>query len=271
MNNVYLDLLFLINFFTDYITLLCAAKISHAVIRRKCIVAASLIGGIYACFCTVYQNHWINTPLAQLACAVLLCFISFYKENQLFRCCLTFLIISAVFGGVLSPFVFVTEQGMHLSVNLKALVVTFAAVYFILSQLYRRTSANITQTYQQAEICFRNKTITCTVLRDTGNELYDPMSNLPVLIIEKSLVRELIPELSGADAEEDIFDTFCHLNALPNLVGKFRIIPYQSISGKNILIGFIPDKLTIDSKEKEMIVAYTNLKLNTNNQYQGIC
>lgn len=271
MNNVYLDLLFLINFFTDYIALLCTAKISHAVIRRKYIAFASLIGGTYACFCMLYQNHWLNTPLTQLSCAVLLCFISFYQENHLFRCCITFLMISAIFGGILSPFVFVTEQGMRLSINLKALLVTFVAVYCILSQLYRRAASKNIQTYQHAEIRFRNQTITLTVLKDTGNELYDPISNLPVLVIEKDLASKLIAELYEEHNGEDKYESFCRLSTIPDLMGKLRIIPCQSISGKDVLVGFIPDKLLIDGKQREMIVAYTNFRLSTSNQYQGIC
>lgn len=271
MNNVYLDLLFLINFFTDYITLLCTAKISHAMIQRKFIAFASLIGGIYACLCVIYENDWITSPTVQISCAILLCLISFHKEMRLWRCCITFLIISAIFGGILSPFVFETNQGKYLSINFKALIVTFAAVYFMLSQLYRRTASHITQTYQQAEIDLRNKTITLTVLKDTGNELYDPISNLPVLVIEKELIKNLLSELNEERIEDNIFDTFCQLNTIPELAGRFRLIPYQSISGKNILLGFVPDKLIIDGKQREMIVAYTDLKLSTNNQYQGIC
>lgn len=271
MNNVYLDVLFLINFFTDYITLICTAKLCHAIIRRHLIICASLIGGIYACLCTIYHSHWINTPFMYLTYAILLCLISFYKEDQLIRCSISFLIISAIFGGLLSPFVFVTKQGMLLPINIKALIITFAAVYFILSQLYRQAFSKVTQIHQKAEITFRNKTIAFSVLQDTGNELYDPISNIPVLIIEKKLAAELISDLKEESDSEDIYSTFCRLNSIPSLMGKFRIIPYQSLSGKDILLGFTPDKILINGKKKEMIVAYTDLKLSTNNQYQGIC
>ena len=271
MNNVYLDLLFVINFITDYITLLCTAKISNSAIGRKYISLASAVGGFYACLSIIFYDQWINHPLIQLLCAILMCLISFHNEDHLLRCCVTFIVISSIFGGILSPLVFTSKQNAYLPFNTKALVLTFAVVYTILSHLYRRTGNQLSQIYHQAEIRLMDKTIAVTVLEDTGNELFDPISNLPVLIIEGVFFRELIPELYDSEPNEDVYDAFCRLNSSTKLSGRFRLIPYQSISGKNVLLGIIPDTILIDGISKEMIVAYTHAKLSTNNQYQGIC
>lgn len=271
MNNVYLDILFFINFIADYITLLCTAKISCAVIRRRSILFASAIGALYACLCVVFPNHYINHPIIQLSCAILLCLISFHSEESLLRCCITFMIISSVFGGILSPLVFITQKGAFLSVNIKVFIFTFTIVYFILFYLSHRTGKHASQVYHQAKISLCDKKITLTVLRDTGNELYDPISNLPVLIVERKILKELIPELSIISPEEDVYDAFCKFNSLPHLIGRFRLIPCQSISSKDVLLGIIPDSISVDGKNTEMIVACTNNKLSTTNQYQGIC
>jgi len=270
MNNIYLDYLFLINFITDYITLLCTAKLSSVNIYRKHIITASIIGGLYACFCTIYSNHWINHPVIQLSCAILLCVIAFHTQESIFRCTITFIFISSIFGGLLSPFVLHTEYTNYLLINSKALLITFAIVYFLLSHFYRQSRKQTSQAVYQVEITVHNKSIRLKALRDTGNELYDPISNLPILIVEQKQLEPLIPELKESEFTKDVYEQFCILNTSSRLYGKFRLIPCQSISGKDVLLGFIPDHIIIDGKPAEMIVAYTNNKLSTNDRYQGI-
>ncbi|MBQ3010381.1 MAG: sigma-E processing peptidase SpoIIGA [Oscillospiraceae bacterium] len=271
MNNVYLDLLFLINFFTDYITLLCTAKISHAEIRRKRILIASVFGGIYGCLCMIYKNTWFNTPVIQLTCAIVLCLISFSTERKLLLCYVSFIVISSVFGGFLSPFVFFTKQGKVIPLNLKALIFTFVAVYLLLSYFYRNIKKQSSRQYLKTTITLNKRSVSFYALKDTGNELIDTVSNLPVLIIEETLIHKLIPELQDIEQTDDIYDNFCKMSTITYLIGKLRLIPYQTISENSIMIGFIPDEILIDGNTEKMIVAFSRNKLSQNDTYQGIC
>lgn len=270
MNTIYLDTLFLVNCITDYLTLLCTAIVSGAAIRRTPIAFASVIGGCYACLCTFPLWTWASAPLVKLALAVMLCLISFGREQRLLRCCLIFFLVSAIFGGILSAFLITLEETTYLTINWKVLLVTFAATYCFLTVLYRRAPRPNSQQYRTATISLRGKTLRFTVLNDTGNQLYDPISNLPVLICEKPLLADLLPELFTIPSV-DLYDQFCQLNSIPSLAGRFRILSFQSISEQGILLGFRPDEIFLDGHPTERIVAFSEKQLSTSNSYQGIC
>lgn len=270
MNTIYLDTLFLINFLTDYITLLCTAKVGGAGIHRPSIALASLIGGLYACLCACHIIPWAETFPVKLAFAFLLCLISFGKEERLFRCCFLFLLISAAFGGIMSAFLFSFDGVAYLHMDFKVLLVTFVLVYFLLSHLLRRFPQLHQRQFHEITITFHSRTLTLTALRDTGNELYDPTSNLPVLICEKDLMRQLLPELEELYAVDDPFELFCQLNEATRLVGKMRLIPFQSLAGNGMLMGFRPDQVLIDGQPTQLIVAFTDKPLSQSNLYHAI-
>ena len=78
-------------------------------------------------------------------------------------------------------------------------------------------------------------------LLDTGNSLYDPISKEPVVILQKSIAKQLL------------------LGEMPQDQKGYRIIPYQSIgTTKGILEAFLVEKLTIfadqSGKDKEKII-----------------
>ena len=80
---------------------------------------------------------------------------------------------------------------------------------------------------------------------DTGNTLRDPISDMPVLVINEGVLKGL-------------FSPSVTQNNLCEFVNPedFRIIPYKTISDSGITYGFIPDKLLYENKEiKNTIVA----------------
>jgi len=270
MNTVYLDILFFINFLTDYITLLSTAKICGTAIKRHKFAAASLLGAVYAVLCTYFNSTWIDHSLLKCAAAILICLISFNRETHLFRCIVTFILVSAVFGGLLSAFVIKDSNPKLIPIDARSLTIVFVMVYIILSIYYRNVGSRVARTFHKAEITFREKSLSLTVLQDTGNELSDPISNLPVMIIEKNILSSIIPELNCYSDETDIYNYYCLLSQSDSLRGKLRLIPYQSISEKGTLLGVIPDHISIDGHTAEMIVAYSDHQFNESNQYQGI-
>jgi len=70
-------------------------------------------------------------------------------------------------------------------------------------------------------------------LIDTGNRLTEPISALPVIIVESSLIRKLIPDDINASA------------ALPR---GFRLIAYGGVGGNGMLPCFMPKSISSDGK-----------------------
>lgn len=266
MNIIYLDTLFFVNCITDYITLLCAGVISGAVIHRKSIAFASVLGGLYACACVSAVGVWMGHFCIRLAFGIFLCLLAFGGETRLLRCCICFFCVSALFGGIFSA---ISYNGIsYISIDVKLLVVTFAVCYVLLSAAFRCFARNQNRERRTARITMRQQTVELQVLRDTGNELIDPISNAPVMICQRAQIEPLFPvSLKGCQA--DPYAAYLMLSE-HGIGSKLRLIPYQSVHGNGVLLGFIPDSVEIDNVLQETVIAITEQVLSHDNTYQGI-
>jgi stage II sporulation protein GA (sporulation sigma-E factor processing peptidase) len=94
---------------------------------------------------------------------------------------------------------------------------------------------------------------------DSGNCLYDPVFKKPVMVVENSLIRDLLP--SGTYLEFEAARKFMEQagpdHRPPDLsnehVLRFRFIPYQSIGKmQGMMLGLVLDKVLIHT-EKETV------------------
>lgn len=90
---------------------------------------------------------------------------------------------------------------------------------------------------------------------DTGNFLKEPITKLPVVVVQKDSLKDLIPQLILDNLEKIINGEDMNLG---QWVSKIRIIPFTSLGKENgILLGIKADKILIDSEEK--IIAVSNV------------
>lgn len=268
MNIIYLDTLFLVNFVCDYILLLCTARVSGAEIRRGQILLASVLGGLYACLCTFSEIPWVRSPIIQCVCSTLLCIAAFGQEARMLRCIISFLCISAMVGGVLSALSISIHETIFLPMNFKIIFPVFAIVCGILSLLLRRFPQLQRKQLHQITVTMNDRTIQFRAMRDTGNELYDPITNLPVLICETTILRQLFPNLDMS--ANDPYILFFTLSETDLFKNRMKLIPYKTISETGILLGFKPDRVQIDDREEHCIVAFSPTQFSPTAPYQAI-
>ena len=80
--------------------------------------------------------------------------------------------------------------------------------------------------------------VSLVAIVDTGNALVEPLSNLPVIVVEKDA-------LSGVAG------------------GRMRAVPFTSVGGGGVLSAFAPDSVRVDGREVEAFVAVYDGVLNT--------
>jgi len=104
------------------------------------------------------------------------------------------------------------------------------------------------------KIEFGDKTLETNALIDTGNELHDPISDYPVVIIEfneiKSLFNPTIQKLLSESDEENLSSVAEYIS---NTVwaARLRLIPFESIGRKKgLMLGFKPDSITFSFNNK---------------------
>ena len=109
------------------------------------------------------------------------------------------------------------------------------------------------------------------VILDTGNFLTDPITNIPVLIVELHKLTKIIPQnISKIILRSELED-------IDNEIKKrCSIIPFSSIGKNNgMIIGFRPDYIKIHTEDgeeirKKVIVGIYENKITKNGVYSGL-
>lgn len=110
-----------------------------------------------------------------------------------------------------------------------------------------------------------------------GNLLKEAISNLPVIIVEKNILKDLIDSFILENTKNILSGRFLEENNLSKIHNyKFRIIPFTSLGNPNgLLLGFKPDAVKIYNDEevvkKEAIIGiYEESLSGYSNEYNAI-
>lgn len=270
---VYLDILIIENFAMNYIILYTTSlliKTKHKVIR---FVIGSAIGAFYA----VISLMFVNQPktflimLGKVCLSLLIVAVAFYpkKIREFFKTLVTFYMVTFIFAGAAFALILYGGAGgigpdgsMYLNWNfpINFLVLTVMTGMFLFGRFrkYIRERSRSEDCFVSLYIVFDGNGIWIPALVDTGNELKDPMSGYPVIIVEASAIDSLFPKtLKDYFSTKGIYE-FMGID-MPLLeagwLGKFRIVPYSSLGcAKGMLPGFKPDYIEIDEKGQERIL-----------------
>lgn len=208
MGRIYLEPVFLVNMLMDLLTLYIAGRLSGQRARLWRYLAASVLGGLYAAmqllpFCTVLGNLWVKV-LFSVAMAALAWRI---------RGWLVFLkgwaalvgVTAVGGGGALAAKVLIDNAGplygtVHLSENALLLAFLGAASMTLFSATALRKKGGVTARYC-VRVWSRGRCFELDAMLDTGNLLREPLSGLPVVIVDGSIGPRL---LGGAGTAVEI-------------------------------------------------------------------
>ena len=249
---LYVDVLFLVNFFMDYISLLFVWKVLHCDTKHIWIVLGATLGSLIYCVLVILPipnallefilfHLVINTCMIQVGLKI--------KKISLILKALILLYIGAFFmGGIItslyqyvsvgSLFLFVAIVGYYLSLGM----------WNFLKMLHKRNSHLL-----KVELWSEGRRIEVTGLIDTGNGLRDPLTGLPVSVIERTKAADLLGEgIEGV-----------------------RYIPYQSIGKSQGLMPVVRiDEMRIVSDDiqvfKRPIIGISEEKISAGGGYELI-
>ena len=257
MNVIYIDVLFVVNFFITFFLLLVTTKFSKRSDKLWRTVLASFIGGIYSLVILWDNLNFALSIFGKLAAACIMILIA-YKFTGIkayIKEVVIFFFVNLLFVGIM--------VGLWLIFKPKGVVINNSTVYFNISARVLLISAFIAYVISAVIIrIYNNKTArkelySVTVFKnehkirffafaDSGNNLKEPFSDFPVIVAEKKL-----------------FDNIeCR-----------RLIPFSTIGGEGVLAAFKPDKVEISSSlgNAEINDVYIALSDNVKKgEYQGI-
>ncbi len=263
-SEVYADLLFLVNFSMDFLTLYLVSRLTFRPLSVWRALLSAVLGALYA-VAVLFLPAALPTLAAiaiDIGVCLLLCVVGLYRKEErpsvLLRLGAVYLLISALLGGlmtVLSSLLnrvidrdtlsgAVGEENMTF-ILFSILAPAAAGVCLIISRAHRRLSESRTVTLHIVE---GEQRVALLALCDSGNHLRDPIGSLPVIPVEKERVRPLLPrELT------DILTAphpTARLAALPpETARRCRIIPARSATGEKLLLAFAAEHLYLETEK----------------------
>ena len=278
MEIIYIDYLFLLNLGIDYIILLLTAKICAAPFRRLRFLAAAGIGAAYSAALVFPPFAFLAAWPMKIVLSVVMILVAFGSEKRLMRSAVVFYAVSAAFGGAVIAASMLSGAGLGSSVffpvSMRVLIPAFAVCYAAVSIVFRRSGLRAERTLMLAGVTAFEKTVELRVLRDTGNNLRDPVSGSAVMVVERRALEELFPEevtailRTGAEPAK-LFEAVLGVDAAR---GRFRLVPYTAVGvSGSLLLAFRPDELTLDGdRRRDIIVAISPTRLCEDGEYSAV-
>lgn len=246
--DVYVDLLFLINFSMDYLCLYICAKIMHRPLRLPRMLLAAAAGGVYS----VIALFLPFSPFLDLAADAAVCIgmsaIAFSQKGRRFSstllCAFLFVGISMMTGGCMTaifnllnrldlPLGSIESDGI--STYLFAIIAAAAGFISLRSTAIISRRSNIRECILTVTV--NGKSITVTAFADTGNLVKDPLSGKRIVLVDRNELSKI------ADISQ--FDDFVNGIARDNpTVHSLRLVPVKTASGRSLLCAALPDSLS---------------------------
>ena len=255
---VYLDVLFVINALMDGATLLAAARLGGVAIRRSRLLIASLLGGGYAVLAAV-QPALAALPLRLLAGAGL-CAAGLGTRAHFGRICALYFVTAGCFAGFAAALGAMTGRrlfygaGYYFAVPMRTLVLAAALAYAVSGVLLRGDAMHgaVRGEVETFTVRFGGREQVLRVLHDTGNELTEPVSGRPVLVLERAAACALLGVPSDADT-----DAASLLASLPQETARrCGLLPFCAVgTEQGLLLYFRPDAVQRASGRLDCVCA----------------
>lgn len=288
---IYLDIIFVENILMNFIILFTTLIIIKVKIKKQQIrlLISSIIGSIYAII--VYLNilKIYSSILVKIILSIVMIYIAFNPKNvkQLFKEVLTFYLISFAFGGCTFALIyFIKPENVKINngvfVGIYPIKVTLIAgiiAFFIIEIVFRinKNKLNSKNIITTIKIYIDNKKITTKALLDSGNMLEEPISKMPVIILERDIIYKIISKdllenikkILGGEKNADTLEE-------KEIIKKVRMVPFMSIGKENgMLLGIRANKVEVenedvDIKRENIIIAIYNNKLTKDNKYNAL-
>lgn len=287
---VYIDVVFLENLILNVIILYATsliAKINLKIIRT--LISAS-IGSIYAIMYYIFQIGLHSNIIFKFVLSVIMIYVAFNPKEfkTLLKVLILFYLTSFVFGGASLSVIYLVnaqriniQNGMIIGKYTMNTIFTGIIIAFIVIVIaFKIIKSKISKNDLFCDIRFKinSKEIKTKAMLDTGNLLKEPITNIPVVVVEHKLLYDVIPNeildnienILGGDLE-DISD-----EVKSDYISKLKVIPFTSLGKQNgILLGIKADELIVEEMNSEkkidkVIIGIYNKELSKKRTYSAL-
>ncbi|MFT8320770.1 MAG: sigma-E processing peptidase SpoIIGA [Bacillus sp. (in: firmicutes)] len=291
---IYLDVIWLLNFLFDSLLLYLTAIVlkRNASIWR--ITLGGFIGSLIILFAVTPLHVYTSHPLSKLLFSIVMILTAFgYKKFRYFISGLmTFYFATFLIGGTLIGTHYFVQFDFQLSSSVLLASVKgfgdpiswlFVLIGFPLAWHFsKRNVEGIEMTKikydQMVQVSFQlaNQQFSVRGLVDSGNQVYDPITRIPVMFVSLSQLNMNIPDdlLAFAEDAESIING--EKKVAEEWEAKMRIIPYKVVGKEHQLIIAVKPKDLFITTDQEIInvekglISFTKQKLSSDDSFDCI-
>lgn len=189
---IYLDLVFVLNFFFDFLILFGVKQILKENVSLKRLLFGALFGSLTIFFLFIPFNN-ITLFICKIIMSILIILITFGKRN-FSKNFLYFYLVSVILGGSLYlfdiSFTYKNKGIIFFDSGLKINFIVILIVSPIIIYLYIKESRQYRNTYSNiydVKIYINSKMYHLKGMLDTGNSLCDPYKRRSVIILNRNI------------------------------------------------------------------------------------
>ncbi len=282
---IYPDMVFVLNFLMDFLLLVLVKAVNRKQSKVWRMLAGAAAGGM--CAVLISLLPWLNSISAfhgragllrglQIAVKLLgmppMLLIAFgrAKWSDFLKQIISLFLITCFAGGLMNSLYYDTKLGLYLlhwgdvvilsNISMGFVIAVMTGVLFLAAGLLflRRYYSRKDKEVYRVELSYEGRRLQTSGLMDTGNCLVDPLYHRPVIVIERELLKELLP----GDAMDEFENTKHYLRgeydgsesalaldrsgASGRLFPRLRTIPYTSVgNARGIMFGLMLDHILI--------------------------
>ena len=287
---IYIDIIFLENLIMNSIILYATAIILKIKPKVIGVMASSAIGSTYAIITYVTEIPIYTSVISKAVLAIIMVYVAFNPQNlkKMWKQVAIFYLTSFVFGGVtlyliyyIKPQEVLVKNGIFVGEYILKVIMLGAIVAFVtikISFKIIKTKISPKDMYCKIKIKLNEKTIETKAMIDTGNLAKEPITNTPVVIVESTLLEEILPNKILNNLENILGGDLSQISEemQEKYISKLRCIPFSSLGKQNgMLLGIRADEIEVETDEEKktsdnIIIGIYDKSLTKRGEYRAL-
>lgn len=297
---VYLDIILLLNFAIDTLLLWFTAFFrKERVIWWRMFISAAF-GSTYIAFFFFPSFAGLYQWAVKLLFSILMLLIAFGYTRifALIQNLCIFYFVAFVFGGGVFGLEYMMSSrsevvngillthndsfGVGTKPTFLVVLVGFILIFFLSKRSYQaiQEPRKLEALLVEVKLTLAGESVICRGLVDTGNQLHEPITRIPVMVVESSLLAHILPSSLNAHVVSDV----SKLDGLDELLAglpdgwhsRIRLVPYRSVSrGMDFMVALKPDVVVVTSNGQRyettrVLIGLNPIPLSSDRKYQAI-
>lgn len=265
---IYIDIIFLENLIMNSIILYATGIILKIKPKTIKVLISSTIGSIYAIITYVTEIEVYTSIILKAILAVIMVYVAFTPPNvkKMWKYIAIFYLTSFVFGGVtlyliyyIRPQEVFIKNGIFVGKYILKVIMLGAIVAFIIIKISLKiikTRISPKDMFCKITIKLNEKTIETKAMIDTGNLAKEPITNTPVVIVESTLLEDVLPSKILNNIENILGGDFSQIpeEMQEKYISKLRCIPFSSLGKQNgMLLGIRANEIIVETDDEKKI------------------